>query len=82
MYSNELDSQSDVGALNVRGVLNFAMEEPPVGAAFPSTWITRDVPLHLYNEGLGECEAEGGLGGQDNLLVPGVGRSRGSRTRT
>jgi hypothetical protein len=29
--------------------------------------------LHLDGEGFGEFEAKGGLGGQDNLLVPGVG---------
>ena len=42
----------------------------------------RYLPLHLYGQGFGEFEAEGGLGGQDELLVPGVGRSRGSRTGT
>src|SRR6202521_2483910 len=36
------------------------------------------LPLHLYGQGFGEFEAEGGLGGQDDLLVPGVGRSCGS----
>jgi hypothetical protein len=40
------------------------------------------LPLHLYSQGFGEFEAECGLGGQDDLLVPGVGRSRGSRTGT
>lgn len=38
--------------------------------------------LHLDGEGFGEFEAECGLGGQDNLLLPGVGRSRGSRSRS
>src|ERR1700686_3771306 len=38
--------------------------------------------LHLDGKGFGEFEAEGGLRRQDNLLLPGVGRSRGSRTCT
>jgi len=38
--------------------------------------------LELDGEGFGECEAEGGLGGEDNFFLPGVGRSRGSRTCT
>ncbi len=36
--------------------------------------------LHLDGQGFGEFEAEGGLSGQDNLLLPGVGRSRGACT--
>ncbi len=48
-----------------------------------SSCYTADVcPLLLDGEGFGEFEAEGGLGGQDNLLLPGVGRFRGSRSRT
>ncbi len=43
---------------------------------------SRYLPLHFYSQGFGEFEAEGGLGGQDDLLVPGVGRSCGSRTGT
>src|SRR5882724_2981165 len=43
IYANELDSQSDGGALNVRGVLNFAMEEPPGGAAFLWLWVAREM---------------------------------------
>jgi len=42
----------------------------------------RYLPLHLYGQGLGEFEAEGGIGGLDDLIVPGVGRSCGSRTGT
>ncbi len=42
----------------------------------------RYLPLHLYGQGFGEFEAEGGLGGLDDLIVPGVGRSCGSRTGT
>jgi len=42
----------------------------------------RYLSLHLYGQGFGEFEAEGGLGGEDDLLVPGVGRSRGSRAST
>jgi len=38
--------------------------------------------LHLNGDGFREFEAEGGLGGQDNLLIPGIGRSRGSRAST
>ena len=41
-----------------------------------------DLLLQLDGEGFGEFEAEGGLGGQDNLLLPGIGCSRGSCTRT
>ena len=40
------------------------------------------VPLHLYSDGFGEFEAAGRLGGQDDLLLSGVGRSSGSRTGT
>jgi hypothetical protein len=38
--------------------------------------------LHLDGNGFGEFEAEGRLGGQDNLFLPGVRRSRGSRPGT
>ena len=38
--------------------------------------------LHLYGEGMGEFKAECRFSGQDDLLLPGVGRSRGSRTGT
>jgi hypothetical protein len=79
---NELNSQSDKGALHVRSGLNFA-KSALVWATFLWTWVTRrEQLLHLDGDGFGECEAQGGLGGQDNLLVRGVGRSRGSRTST
>ena len=38
--------------------------------------------LFFYGEGFGEFEAEHGLGRQDNLLLPGVGCSRGSCAAT
>ena len=38
--------------------------------------------LQLDDQGFGECEAEGGLDGKDNFLLPGVGRSRGSCATT
>jgi parallel beta-helix repeat protein len=51
------------------------------GLSFGWGWLSGLV-LHLDGEGFGEFEAEGGLGGQDNLLLPCVGGSRGSRTCT
>src|SRR5947208_13810937 len=36
--------------------------------------------LHLYGEGFGQLEAEGGFGWQHNFLVAGVGRACGSRS--
>src|SRR6266853_794847 len=58
------------------------IKEPPRWAAFPLVGGLSGLVLLLDGEGFGEFEAEGGLGGQDNLLLPGVGRSRGSRTCT
>jgi len=60
-------------------------EKPPFGEAalcLSAVLARRYLPLHLYGQGFGEFEAEGGLGGQDDLLVPGVCRSCGSRTGT
>src|SRR5262249_41322574 len=59
-------------------------EKPPASGGFIYGFPYRfgTVSLHLYGGGFGECEAEDGLGRQDDLFVPGVGRSRGSRTRT
>ena len=82
IYVNELNSQSDKDALHVRSGFNFEKSRR-VWVAFLWTWVTRrEQLLHLDGDGFGECEAQGGLGGQDNLLVRGVGRLRGSRTST
>jgi hypothetical protein len=59
------------------------MKEPPRWAAFPLGGDGCRVYLLLLDgEGFGEFEAESGLGGQENLFLPGLGRSRGSRTCT
>src|ERR1700693_5778284 len=58
------------------------MEEPPGGAGLFGCGQVVPFTLHLNGDGFGECEAEGGLGRHDNLLLPGVGRSRGPCART
>src|SRR6266851_5795277 len=57
-------------------------ESRPVGRLSFGRGSPREMLLLLDGEGFGEFEAEGGLGGQDNLVPPGVGRSRRSRTGT
>jgi hypothetical protein len=59
-------------------------EKPPWGGGFVSFGSTCSAvsATNLYGQGFGEFEAEGGLGGQDDLLVPRVCRSCGSRTGT
>jgi hypothetical protein len=59
-------------------------EKPPWGGGFVSFGSTCSAvsATNLYGQWFGEFEAEGGLGGQDDLLVPGVCRSCGSRTGT
>jgi len=62
--------------------LKLRRKSRPVGRLPLAVGNSSDLLLHLDGEGFGEFEAESGLGGQDNLLLPGVGRSRGSRTCT
>src|SRR5438046_818313 len=40
------------------------------------------LPLHFHGNRLGKLEAECRFSGQNDLLLPSVGRSRGSRTGT
>jgi len=56
--------------------------QPRWGGFFVDVGDSWEQLLHLDGEGFGEFEAEGGLGGQDNLLLSGVGCSRGSCTCT
>ncbi|HEX4921348.1 MAG TPA: hypothetical protein VFV92_11480, partial [Candidatus Bathyarchaeia archaeon] len=46
------------------------------GFSFGWGWAVEFYLLLLDGEGFGEFEAQHGLGGQDNLLLPGVCRSR------
>src|SRR5713226_1667325 len=62
--------------------LKLRRKSRPVGRLPLAVGNSSDLLLHLDGEGFGEFEAESGLGGQDNLLLPRVGRSRGSRTCT
>jgi hypothetical protein len=59
-------------------------EKPPWGGGFVSFGSTCSAvsATNLYGQGFGEFEAEGGLGGQDDLLGPGGCSSCGSRTGT
>jgi hypothetical protein len=60
---------------------NPAIPQLLVGYAEPRSSSRGHARLHLDGQGFGESEAKGGFGGQNNLLLSGVGCSRGSRTR-